>query len=135
MLIYERVSETSRSLRLTNPESLDKAEYKRLLSRFEGAAGNPNKKLVANLRKFGDDPENANLPCDGDLRAGYVGLNRWCLTDAPKFESGRIPAEKLWKFLFNEFPTTLAGAPGSGSLVLREGAWNDWYERVSGARE
>lgn len=135
MLIWKREGGYSRDLRLANPEAFDKEKYTRLLYDFETSAGSVNHRLLASLKELGTDPENAVLTCrSGSFRAGYLGLNRWCVTRGTKFQKGVWAACALWTFLFGEHtPTRLAEAPpgGSGDPVLNIRVWEEWYKHIS----
>jgi len=134
ILIWQRISDDSKDLRIANPEQFDKRAYTLLLRDFANAAQRLNSRLHQTLTQLQDDPANVVLVGEGDSRVGYLGLNRWCLTKSRRDLKGVEPAQKLWSFLFDEKePTHLAELANgkTGMIEVSENAWNEWYEKVS----
>ncbi|MBT5829125.1 MAG: hypothetical protein HOH77_02925 [Candidatus Latescibacteria bacterium] len=135
MLTWKRTSEDSRNLQIINPEKFKKEGFERLVETFYNASSvAPNERLMKELVEIHENPGCAVFSCSGDLRSGYVGLNRWCITDSPRDQHGVLPARALWRFIFQKggvVPPKLAGPPGNGPLELIEREWDTWYLKIS----
>jgi hypothetical protein len=133
-----QVNKFSKDLNLVNPEDFDKEKFRELLSNFKNSAKKIDQDLLACLQSLGDNPESAifYFEIGRNLRAGYIGLNRWCMTEGSAFQKGASAASEIWKFLFNEYPTKLADPPPPpgkrGEPVVDEKALAEWLKRISG---
>ena len=131
---WKRISDNSRDLRLANPEQFNQGMYAQLVREFISAAKRMNSGLQQNLIQLQSDLTNAILKGDGDKRAGYLGLNRWCFTQSRRDQKGVEPAQRLWSFLFGEEePTRLAELANgkTGMIEVSEDVWSKWYEKIS----
>jgi 5-methylcytosine-specific restriction endonuclease McrA len=135
MLIWYRRG-TSKDLYVDPQFSLSESEYCGRLSAFYNAVTGVRSRVKAKLREALDNfPEQRMLTCqENDLRKGYIGLYRWCVTENSRDKQAQQEARKLWHYLFGPLPEQeerLADAPPTGEkLRLNADAWQLWIESI-----
>ncbi len=131
MLIWQRKN-GGRDLYLDDSCELPVEEFEECRKNFFTAANNAvDKNLREALIEF---PQRRVLTCDErNLRSGYIGLYRRCVTTQKKYKGSQAEANMLWRFLFGPLPVaSLAEDPAykGASLLVDSEAWELWFEKL-----
>ncbi len=132
MLIWQRKN-GGRDLYLDDSCELPVEEFKTCCNKFFSAGdktkGNVYEKLQEALNEF---PQRRVLTCDErDLRGGYIGLYRRCVTPHGTFKQTWPEAKELWEFLFGPLPAEILAESHKGVPLVNSRVWNRWVETVT----